>query len=398
MTFKDLSQDLSDLYFRFIDLEFFGFPISKVLTSLLIFGGILLARNFLVHVLLRRAQNFFAHTTLNVAHAITLTIEQPIYTFLTVTAYFTVLFPFTIPGPDEIGTVKAYINEFMIKVMGTIVSLTLFWIFFRLVDPFYAFLKKYTNLTEHEKDSAVNMHRMFSIALKIVITVIAFVTIFEKWGFNAVGFVASLSVLSAGVAFAAKDAIANVFGSVTLSLDKFVKKGDFVNFKGTVGRVQEVGYRSTVVMTTNNELVSIPNNMFANDLLMNYSRAEFQKIRIYLRINTPVNKKQILETIDEIKEYISQHSLTDETYEKILVLDILQGRPLLQINSLLKVGDFVQAEKIRSEILLDINDLVLDNGFEFDLFTNPNQFTYPWTYDSLDVPKPNKAKKNKAKA
>lgn len=61
------------------------------------------------------------------------------------------------------------------------------------------------------------------------------------------------------LAMAAKDTLANLFGSIMILVDRPFRVGDWITFDGSDGVVEEIGLRSTRVRTFAKTVVSVPN-------------------------------------------------------------------------------------------------------------------------------------------
>lgn len=64
------------------------------------------------------------------------------------------------------------------------------------------------------------------------------------------------------IGFALKDILASLIAGIILLFDRPFAVGDRVEFSGTYGEVVEMGLRSVRIATLDDNLVSIPNNMF----------------------------------------------------------------------------------------------------------------------------------------
>ena len=71
--------------------------------------------------------------------------------------------------------------------------------------------------------------------------------------------VATSAVITAVVAFAMQDTLGNILGGVALQLDNSLEIGDWVKVDDISGRVVEIQWRFTAVLTRNGEKVVIPN-------------------------------------------------------------------------------------------------------------------------------------------
>src|SRR5207237_8568046 len=94
------------------------------------------------------------------------------------------------------------------------------------------------------------------------------------WGYNVDTVLAGLGVGGIAVALAAQKTIENLFGGVSVISDKPVLVGDFCQFGGQVGTVEDIGLRSTRIRTLDRTVVTVPNSQFSTMTLENFSRRD----------------------------------------------------------------------------------------------------------------------------
>ena len=83
--------------------------------------------------------------------------------------------------------------------------------------------------------------------------------IMSSWNVSLTSWLASAGVVGIAVGFAAKDTLANLFGSVTILIDRPFQVGDWIKTGDVEGTVEEVGFRSTRIRTFYNSLITLPN-------------------------------------------------------------------------------------------------------------------------------------------
>lgn len=79
-------------------------------------------------------------------------------------------------------------------------------------------------------------------------------------GVNLSSLVATSAVITAVVAFAMQDTLGNVLGGLALQLDNSLEIGDWVKLEDLSGRVVEIQWRYTAILTRNGEKVVVPNS------------------------------------------------------------------------------------------------------------------------------------------
>lgn len=80
-------------------------------------------------------------------------------------------------------------------------------------------------------------------------------------GVELSGLVATSAVITAVLAFAMQDTLGNILGGITLQLDNSLEIGDWVKLDDFSGRVVEIQWRHTAILTRNGEKVVVPNSL-----------------------------------------------------------------------------------------------------------------------------------------
>jgi len=114
---------------------------------------------------------------------------------------------------------------------------------------------------------------MFHKAVNIVFIIIGMMWILRIWNIDIGPYLAGAGIMGIVLGFALQDSLKNIFGGVTLLLDKTYKIGDKVKLEsGDVGTILDIGLRSTKMKTYDNEVIYIPNGYLANSRVQNYTR------------------------------------------------------------------------------------------------------------------------------
>ncbi len=112
---------------------------------------------------------------------------------------------------------------------------------------------------------------LFRRTMRVVILVIFAIMVLDLWGVNVAGLLAGVGIAGIAIGFAVKDSLSNIFGGVSLILDKTFNVGNKVELDdGTVGVVHDVGIRATRIKTYDNEVIVVPNGVMANMKIKNY--------------------------------------------------------------------------------------------------------------------------------
>ncbi len=128
---------------------------------------------------------------------------------------------------------------------------------------------------------------------KVSIWIIALLFIAQNiFSLNVSAMLAGAGVAGLAIAFAAQNTIANIFGAVTLVLDKAFSIGDRIAVGDKDGIVEGIGLRSTRIRSLDGTLWTIPNREMADGSIRNFSlRPSYKYVfGIGLVYNTPEEK------------------------------------------------------------------------------------------------------------
>lgn len=118
-------------------------------------------------------------------------------------------------------------------------------------------------------------------------------------GHNTGGILASSGLIIAILGFAIRNVLADVLSGVAIGLEAPYRIGDWVEFDADIsGRVVEIGWRTTRILTTNGTYMILPNSHISRQMLTNYSapRKYYQaSLEIVLSHEVPVARaKEVL--------------------------------------------------------------------------------------------------------
>ena len=162
---------------------------------------------------------------------------------------------------------------------------------------------KFASKTESKvDDELVELFQKFS---RITLSFIGLIFILDVWGVKVGPLLASLGIVGIAVAFALQNTLGNIFGGISLIVDKSITVDDFIRLDdGTQGFVADIGLRSTKIKSVDGDLIIMPNGKLADSKIYNYHKP-MPKTRITLdfgvKYGTDVEKVKIM-VIDEMKK------------------------------------------------------------------------------------------------
>lgn len=266
------------------------------------------------------------------------------------------------------SNIQVYIDN----IIQSSFTFILFWVIHRLITPFTDIFilasQKYQG-----KGLGKDLVNLIVTGIKVIIVALGAITILNEWGYNITGFLASLGLVGMAIALAAKDTVANLFGSLVIFSDKPFKIGDWIKTSSVEGIVEEVGVRSTKVRTFAQALVSVPNASLANESILNWSKMGKRRITMTLGLTYSTTSEQMKSVIKEIKELLENH---EDIHQETIFINFTE----FQASALgifcyffTKTTNWGEYMSVREEINLEIMKIVERNNCSFAF---PSQSIY----------------------
>lgn len=196
------------------------------------------------------------------------------------------------------GKFATYYEHFMRGLIAIFIIRLVYY----LVDAACSVMADYTSKTSSTFDD--QLVPFASKALKILVVVMGFLIVLQSFGLNVMSLLAGLGLGGLGLALAAQDTAANLFGSITILFDRPFQVGDWVKIKDMEGTVEEIGFRSTRVRTFYNSLITIPNAMMAKETVDNMGVRPARRVRQVLGLVYETAPETIEAFCDRVRYYI----------------------------------------------------------------------------------------------
>jgi MscS family membrane protein len=181
--------------------------------------------------------------------------------------------------------------EFFVRATYIMTAIFSVWSALKLVDYISLHFEKVAASNANKFDDV--LVPMLKKTTKVFVVVFGVILIAHSLTFDVGSILAGLGIGGVAVALAAKDTISNLFGSVTVIMDRPFHIGDYVSLEKNIeGTVEQVGFRSTRLRTPYNSLITLPNSVLANMAIDNYGMRRSRRYKTFLQIEyaTPLGK------------------------------------------------------------------------------------------------------------
>jgi small-conductance mechanosensitive channel len=144
-----------------------------------------------------------------------------------------------------------------------------------------------------------------------VIYIVAIFTSIDSLGFNITVLLASSTAVLVGLGLGLQDLFKDMVAGFIILSERTVTAGDIVEINGTIGQVEEVGIRTTTLLTRENIIIIVPNAKLTADNVINWSQnnrvTRFDvSVGVAYGSDTALVKKILLEVVKEHKDVLKK--------------------------------------------------------------------------------------------
>jgi len=205
---------------------------------------------------------------------------------------------------------------FSTKLLLLLYTISVFWYLFNLVEVIDVVLRRMTAKTATKLDEQIVPLVRKTLRVFLVIFGVMFVseTIFNQ---NIGAWLAGLGIAGLAISLAAQDSLKNLFGSVTILLDRPFQVGERIVYAGHDGIIEEIGFRSTKMRTLTGHLVTIPNSNIVNDPVENIGRRPTIRRLMNVTITYDTPREKIDEAVGILRSILEEDGIREPIHPTI---------------------------------------------------------------------------------
>ena len=261
--------------------------------------------------------------------------------FLTITLYF---------------EVNSTLGLYFQKINNTLATIFVFWLIHQSLIPFSNLFQKLEGILS----KALTIWILKS--LKYLIIFLGIVAVLEVWGIKIGPVIAGLGLFGVAVALGAQDLFKNLISGIMILLEKRFQIGDVISVPGhTEGTVEHIGFRSTLIREFDSSPITIPNYIFAEAPIINFSNRNHRRIKWILGLEYSTSIDQLKSITDAIKNYISENDkfIVNENYKCLVRIEKFNDSSIdLLLICFTKTNNWEEFLKIKENLALKVKSIV----------------------------------------
>ncbi len=194
------------------------------------------------------------------------------------------------------------------------VTMLITWLIVRVYDALHQeYLVALAEKTENDLDD--QLLPIVRNGVRFVLFTLGLIVGLNNAGFDVGAVLAGLGIGGLAFALAAQDTVANLFGGVTIFLQRPFKLKDRIEVAGIKGYVTELGLRTTRLQTASGEKIQVPNKFFTENSIRNLDDCDYYYAEESFRLHRNTSPEQL----DALLEALGALTHKDMSWSMALV-------------------------------------------------------------------------------
>ncbi len=210
--------------------------------------------------------------------------------------------------------------------------------------------------TRHILSKGLNMGQSKTVfqLLKYALWVIAIIFLLDSVGLNITVLVASSAALLVGLGFGIQGLFNDYISGLVVLFEGLIKVGDVVEIESElIGRVMDIGLRTSKILTRDNIIMIVPNHNFVGDNVINWSYNE-PRTRFHVDVGVAYGSDVRLVEKLLIESALEQHEVIPKPVPYVFFRDF--GNSSLDFRLFFWVEEVFYVERLKSKIRFSIDE------------------------------------------
>jgi MscS family membrane protein len=242
-------------------------------------------------------------------------------------------------------------------------ALILVWLLHKIVEMGSYYFTQRSLKTANKFDDI--LIPLLTKTIFILLYLVGGVLIAQSFNVDVTGIIAGLGIGGLAFAFAAKDTLANFFGSIMLVLDRPFDIGDSIRSGDIEGTVVEVGFRSTKVKTFYDSIVSVSNGQLANKAIDNLGKRRYRRLSTTLGVEYDTPPELIESFCEGIRQIILSHKWTRKDNFNVYFVNFGASSLDIQLMVFWETPEYAREQAEKHRLMIDILRLAKEMGINF---------------------------------
>ncbi|MGY8755446.1 MAG: mechanosensitive ion channel family protein [Candidatus Poseidoniales archaeon] len=266
---------------------------------------------------------------------------------------------------NQVVIMPGFIESWLPKLLELSMVIALILTAFRFVGIIHAFVVWLDDDGDLDGSQKTVVSAAESV-VRFVVVIFGSAFVAASLGFDLSTLIAGLGITGLAIALAAKDTLSNIFGATTVLLDRPFKIGDWVIIDSVEGEIMEIGLRTTLIRTSLDTVVTMPNANLTSTPVENWGKRRFRRWQPVFKLDINSDPDHVETFCAGIISMIEKHDLTmkeDSSFARVSAL----GPDAIDVgcNIYWDITSGTVEKEAREGLLLAVMNLAKDNKLDF---------------------------------
>ncbi|USO02428.1 MAG: mechanosensitive ion channel [Alphaproteobacteria bacterium] len=236
-----------------------------------------------------------------------------------------------------------------------------------VMSAFFLYTRQKSDFLK-EADS-IDLTNFLTKISKFIIVLIAILTLLKQYSqdeFKLSSLISFLGFLTAAISFAAREYIANFFGSIGILFSNPFSKGDKIFIENTEGIVESFGFQQTAIRHKDQSIVYIPNaKLIVQNIYKNKSRMKTKPILVDFYISSHVKETDVDKSFAAIVTNLTAFDgMVKNNKPEAYISEIAHGLFKVHVRTTAKSSE--NTDILRQKVFMIIRDELMKNNIQFE--------------------------------
>jgi MscS family membrane protein len=263
----------------------------------------------------------------------------------------------------------------------TLAAFSVVWPLYRLVDVLTDIMEARAAKTESKLDD--QLVPLLRKSLKLFFVVIGSIFILQNLDVDVGSLLAGLGLGGLAFALAAKDTVANFFGSIMVFIDKPFQIGDWILMAPDIeGTVEEVGFRTSRIRTFYDSVITVPNANVTNTPIDNMGRRRYRRYKTTLGLTYDTAPEKVQAFCEGVRAILQSLPAARKDYYLVEFRDFGASALEVFVYCFFETPDWSSELRARTCLNLSIMRLAASLGVSFAFPTQTLHIAPPAATDA----------------
>ncbi len=190
------------------------------------------------------------------------------------------------------GLKEVFTWDFLFRALTIVTALALLYITYRVI------LKIYRRVAKEKLK--IQTALLIEKGIKYTFYVLIALYVLDIFGVNLDALLGAAGILGVAIGFASQTSVSNIISGFFVLSENTIKIGDFVTIEDVVGNVHSIDLLSVKILTTDNQLIRVPNETIIKANLKNTTYYPVRRVQVRLSVSYDTDLELAYETLMKV--------------------------------------------------------------------------------------------------